>query len=399
MKNILLMSLIYSPDNVSTAQIMAGIAGDLNRGAFRVKVLTSTPHYHRDTSMEARQPLRWALWPFLQKSQLDGVDVLHIPMPDKSCPKMLRLLSWFWFVGMAFVAGVLMRFRPDAILVCTPPPFLGPCAALLSMIKGSRLVYNVQELYPDIAVNLGVMRAGGVIEKFFTRMEQFTYRRATWVTSITEAMCAKLRMRLEPEKVKLVPNFVELVGEGRGAVASALDRPFTVTYAGNMGIPQKLDLLVAAARVLPAVKVWFVGDGRDKARLKEQAKGLENVVFTDYQPLSEMPRIYAESDLFYVGQDPAACSDGIPSKLYRILGNGKPILAVTPDSSDMAEFVRTSGGGVVVDDFSPISLAKAVQELMSNRERCERLATQGKRYVLDHFSREKISARYATLLS
>lgn len=398
MTNVLILSLIYSPDNVSTAQIMAGIASELKGRDFNVRVLTTTPHYHRDASMETAQPLRWSFWPLLKKSTLDGIEVCHIPMPSKSCPKVIRLLSWLWFVAMSVAVGTLMRFRPDAILVCTPPPFIGPCATLLSKIKGARLVYNVQELYPDIAINLGAMKNKHII-RFFEWMEQITYRRASCVTSITEAMCAKLRSRLDPSKVKLVPNFVEAPPSSDHSNIPAFDHSrFTVTYAGNMGVPQKLDLLVEAAKVLPEMKVWFIGDGRDKARLRELAKDMDNVVFTDYQPISEMPRIYAASDLFYVGQDAAACSDGIPSKIYRILGNHKPILAATSAHSDMAEFVRMSGGGVVVDDFSPATLAKAVRKLMFAPSTLLDMAERGRQYVVDNFSRGEIGALYADLL-
>lgn len=397
MKNVLLLSLIYSPDNVSTAQIMAGIAGDLKRGGFGVKVLTTTPHYHRDAGMEAVQPLSWRIWPLVKKSSLGGIDVTHIVMPSKSCPKPLRLLSWFWFVFAAAILGATTRFKFDSILVCTPPPFIGPCAALISRIRRAKLVYNVQEIYPDIAVNLGAMRAGGMVERFFAWMEKVTYRRAAFVTSITEAMCAKLRARLDPAKVRLVPNFVETAP---GApLPPKTGGSFTVTYAGNMGVPQKLDLLVEAARLAPEIKVLLVGDGRDRPRLAKLAAGLGNVEFTGYLPLGEMPRIYAQSDLFYVGQDAAAAADGIPSKIYRILGNGRAIIAATAAGSDLASFIADSGGGVTITDFSAATLAAALQRLSADASRIAAMARLGGEYVRERYSREKISSEYAEMLS
>lgn len=397
MRNVLLLSLVYSPDNVSTAQIMAGITGDLKRKGFGVKVITTTPHYHRDAGMEAVQPLRWFFWPFIKKSTLDGIDVTHIVMPRKSCPKVIRLLSWFWFVFAAAMAGAFTRFRFDAVLVCTPPPFIGPCATFISKIRRAKLVYNVQELYPDIAVNLGAMRSGGIIERFFKWMERVTYARASYVTSITESMCAKLRSRLDPAKVRLVPNFVE-IAEG-APLPPKKEGPFTVTYAGNMGVPQKLDILVEAARLVPEIKVLLVGDGRDRARLAELAKGLGNVEFTGYLPLGEMPRIYAESDLFYVGQNASAASDGIPSKIYRILGNGRAIIAATSADSDLAGFIADSGGGVTVSDFSPDSLAASIRSLAADRAKLDQMAARGGEYVRSRYSRENVSAQYAEMLS
>ena len=97
MRNVVILSLIFSPDNVSTAQIMAGLAEDLKKGGCGVKVVSTTPHFHRDPSLEAEQPLRWAFWPFVKKSDYHGVRVYHVPMPDKSIWPPLRLLSWIWF--------------------------------------------------------------------------------------------------------------------------------------------------------------------------------------------------------------------------------------------------------------------------------------------------------------
>ncbi len=397
MKRVLLLSLTYSPDNVSTAQIMAGLAEDLKRRGFGIKVLTTTPHYHRDAGMEAKQPLRWACWPILKKSTLNGIEVSHIVMLSKSCPKWLRLLSWLWFVGAAAVIGIFMRFRFDSLLVCTPPPFIGPCAALISKLRGAKLVYNVQELYPDIAVNLGAMRANGRIECFFKWMESITYRRAAFVTSITEAMCAKLRERMPPDKVRLIPNFVS-VTPGAVAPAKTGDR-FTVTYAGNMGVPQKLDLLVEAARLAPELKFLLVGDGRDRARLEKLASGLANVEFTGYLPLEAMPGIYAASDVFYVGQDAKAAADGIPSKIYRILANGRAIVAATPATADLAAFIDQSGGGVTVSDFNATTLAATLQALAAEPQKLVQMAKNGSKHVLENYSLEQVGRQYAEILA
>ena len=119
----------------------------------------------------------------------------------------------------------------------------------------------------------------------------------------------------------------------------------------------------------------FVGDGGDRKRLEKLAEGMDNVEFRGYRPLSEMPGVYAESDLFYVGQDAHAASDGIPSKIYRILGARKPLVVVAPPDGDLADTIRQMR-----------SMDLAV------------MGEAGYRYVKEGFSREKITGMYAALV-
>ena len=140
----------------------------------------------------------------------------------------------------------------------------------------------------------------------------------------------------------------------------------------------------------------FVGGGGDAARLREQAEGLGNVKFVDYQPICRMPEIYAASDLFYVGQDPQACSDGIPSKIYRILGYRKPLLVMTRPDSDLAKFVQDSGGGVQISEDIE-SAVPVVRNLMTDVAKLKSLGESGRLYVERSFSRTAISNQYDSI--
>lgn len=404
--NILLLSLTFSPDNVSTAQIMAGLAEDFAKAGNRVKVLTSTPHYHRDLSMEARQPLRPWLGRLIQRSEIGEVEIYHFWMPNKRIFPLFRIVSWIGFHLMTILVSPFIRFKPDIMIACTPPLTMGVNSYIISRLLRCRYIFNVQEIYPDIAVNLGILK-NRLLIKFFSRMEHFIYRHAAAVTTITEAMAEKIRQRTNPDNVHLIPNFVDLVEmssasvprENAFAKEHGLVGKFVITYAGNMGVPQNLGILVEAGKLLPEdYVVLLVGGGGDEGRLREIAGGSKRIVFVDYQPISAMPSIYASSDLFYVGQSPDAAADGIPSKIYRILGNRKPILAITGDGSDLAKFVSEARAGVVFDRISPEVLANEIIALASNRETLEGYGEAGYEFVARQFGREVISRRYLALL-
>ena len=399
--NITILSLIFSPDNVSTAQIWAGIAEDLKSKGHNICVITTTPHFHRDASMEAKQPLRNWFWKLVLKSEYAGIPVYHILMPNKGIWPPLRMLSWINFHVLSTLIGWFMRFKPDIMIAPSPPLTIGLNAWAIAVVRRAKYIYNVQEIYPDIAINLGIMKNRLAI-RFFSWLERFIYRKASCVTSITPGMCEKIANRTEPSKVKMVPNFVDLsdvmiVSRNNDfAKEHDLSGKFVLTYAGNMGVPQKLDVMVELASRIPELTVLFVGGGGDAVRLRELARGLENVKFVDYQPICRMPEIYAASDLFYVGQDAQACSDGIPSKIYRILGYGKPLLVMTRHDSDLAEFVKISGGGQLINEDVE-SAVLIVRELMLDVSKLKSLGESGRRYVENAFSREDISGRYDSI--
>lgn len=395
---ITILSLIFSPDNVSTAQIWAGIAEDLKAAGHEIRVITTTPHFHRDASMEAKQPLRRWVGKFIQRSEYAGIPVYHILMPDKSIWPPLRILSWINFHIVATLLGWFMRFKPDVLIAPSPPLTIGLNAWAIAWMRGAGYIYNVQEIYPDIAVNLGIMKNKLVIG-FFKWLEKLIYRKAAGVTSITPAMCAKIAERTEKKKVRLIPNFVDLSDvveverHNDFAKEHGLLGKFVMTYAGNMGVPQKLGVMVELARRIPELTVLFVGGGGDAARLRESAEGLANVVFVDYQPISMMPQIYAASDIFYVGQDPQACSDGIPSKIYRILGYRKPLVVMTRSDSDLAEFVRESKSGLILSEDIE-DAEKSVRGLMNAPSKLDEFGRNGYSYVKTAFARSVVSNKY-----
>ena len=154
---ILLLSLIFSPDNVSTAQIWSDIAEDLKAAGHEVCVITTTPHFHRDSSMESRQPLRKWIGRLVQRSEYAGIPVYHVLMPNKGCPPPIRMLSWIGFHIVSTLLGWFLRFRPDVVIAPSPPLTIGLNAWAIAFVRRAKFIYNVQEIYPDIAVNLGIV--------------------------------------------------------------------------------------------------------------------------------------------------------------------------------------------------------------------------------------------------
>lgn len=409
MAHVLVLSLVFPPDGVSTAVIVGELSADLKRAGHDVTVVTTVPHYNRDTTAEARQPLVRIWGPLLYRSEFQGVRVLHVAMPRKSGKVFSRLLAWTQFHALSLTAAFALVRKVDVIVAPSPPLTVGVCAWVLGLRYRAPFVYNAQELYPDIAIALGALRNRWAIAVLFA-LERFVYARARCITVIAPRMRRRILAKpVPPDKVRLIPNFVDademspLPKTNAFSRQHGLDGAFVVSYAGNMGPAQGLETLLDAASLLnrqSGLTFLLVGEGSSYARLKTVArdKGLKDVLILPHQPYATVPQIYAASDLCVVPLALNTGSDAVPSKVYRIMACARAVLACADAESDLAELVRQAQCGTVVPPGSPEALAAAITEAMRSPAACAAMGQAGRAHVLAHYSRASISAQYEGLI-
>jgi colanic acid biosynthesis glycosyl transferase WcaI len=407
--HVLLLSLVFRPDNVSTAHIMADIAADLASAGHRVSVFTTTPHYNRDPPAEVTQRLRWCWGPLLQVSDYQGMRVYHVWMPRKGGSVFLRLAAWIWFHLVSTGAALILAARPDVILAPSPPLTVGVSAWIVGCLRHAPFVYNVQEIYPDIAINLGALKGRRLIRALHA-LEQFVYRRAHAITAISCRMRERLLEKGVPaEKVVVIPNFVDTETLTPQPKDNAFSREygvvdkFVVSYAGNVGPAQGLECFVDAAvllRDLPDVRLMLVGDGSLAASLRERASALHltNVVVVPHQSFSRVADIYGASDVCVVAQAAATGSDAIPSKAYRIMACERPIVAATERSSDLAQLVLDAEAGAVIPPGSGAALAATVRHAVEHADEWRARGRAARWYVASRYTRPMVSRQYADVL-
>lgn len=409
MARVLILSLVFPPDSVSTAEIMGDLAVDLRDRGDTVLVVTTTPHYNRDAEAEARQPMRNVWGRLLQRSEYQGIPVYHVAMPAKGRSVAKRIAAWTGFHAISTTVGVCLVERPDIILAPSPPLSIGASAWIVALFRRARYVYNVQEIYPDIAVSLGALKSRPLI-RMLEMLERFVYRRSSAVTVIAPRMRERLIDKGVPgDKVHVIPNFVDLARLTPAQRSNdfsrrhGLDGVFSVTYAGNMGPAQGLDIVIDAARQLPddgRAKFLLIGDGIEREALTRRAAAVDGhaVTVIPYQPNALMPQIYGASDLCLVTQAAATGSDAIPSKVYRIMASAKPIVAVTDDRSDLAALVRAAGCGAVVTPGDSKGLAQIVADASREADAWRRMGERGRAHVEAHYARAIVTGQYHDLI-
>jgi len=407
MANVLVLSLVFPPDNVSTAHIMGNLASDLKRAGHNVTVITTTPHYNIDEQAQKRQPLRRTGIPFFRRSEFDGVPVLHVAMPRKEKSVLRRLISWSAFHVLSTLAAIVSRTKPDVILAPSPPLTIGVSAWMIARFRRARFVYNVQEIYPDIAISLGALKSKTLIA-MARWLERFVYRRASAITVIAPRMQQRLVERGVPQsKLLVVPNFVDtsdlmpMSKDNEFSRELGIAEKFVINYSGNVGPAQGLEILVRTAELLrDDDRIHFVitGDGTLFDAIRDQVRDLKNVTMLGYQPFSRMPAIYASADVCVVPQAAATGSDAVPSKVYRIMACARAVLAVTEAGSDLATLVDGAACGVHARPDAAEELAALLASLASDRERATAMGQRGYEYVRTSNTREMITRQYEEIV-
>ncbi|MGH7604140.1 MAG: glycosyltransferase family 4 protein [Gemmatimonadaceae bacterium] len=407
-KRALLLSLVFPPDAVSTAQLFGEIAEDLVAKGWKLDVITTKPHYNVDVMSRSRQPL-FPLWGGLVATSVyHGVRVFHTAMPRKSGNVAARIFGWLGFHLLSIAVAFARIGEIDVVVAPSPPMTIGLVAWLIGVAKRAPFVYNVQELYPDAAIRLGALREGKFLE-MLRWIERFIYRKAFAVTTIAPGMAQRISERVEnPSKVRIIPNFVDT----KYIAARPKDNPFsrefgitdkfTVLYAGNMGPAQGLETVLQAAAMTAddsRIKYLFVGEGISREKLVAEARdrGLSNVLFISQQPYTRVPDIYGAADLCLVPLAAGFTAEAVPSKVYRIMGAERRILAIAEPGSDLERVVAEADAGIVVPPLRAEMLAQAVLAALKN----DGGVTTGKarKYVLDNVDRETITSAYSALLT
>jgi colanic acid biosynthesis glycosyl transferase WcaI len=406
-KRLLLLSLVFPPDAVSTAQLFGEVVEDLVALGWHVDVVTTRPHYNPPEGDSPSQPLTPLWGGLLAKSGFHGATVWHTAMPMKVSNVALRISGWLGFHFLSLVAAWFKVGKIDVILAPSPPLTIGLAAWLIGLSKRAPFIYNVQELYPDTAVSLGALRDGMLLDQL-RGMERFVYNRSFAVTTIGAGMARNIRERtVDQRKVRLIPNFVDTQIITPGLRENAFSREyglngrFTVVYAGNMGPAQDLETLLAAAELTRSddgIVYVFVGDGTSRHSLQQltRSSNLSNVIFVPQQPYQRVPDIYASSDLCVVPLASSLVAEAVPSKIYRIMAAERRVLAIADPHSDLADLVRESGAGIVVEPGNPRALADAIT---AATKAPDAVPNYGRQYVVDHVDRPKIIMEYSDLLT
>jgi len=410
MARILLHTLVFPPDGVSTSTLLSELMQDLHAQGHQITVLTTRPHYNRDLDAEARQPLHSRWGGLYAVSEHLGMRVIHTYMPRKGQGTSARMRDYLIFHALSMILGIIMTGRQDVVLVPSPPLSIGVIGWLLALFKGGHFVYNIQELYPALALQMGLTTPDSCMYKVMAYMEHFVYARSDKVTVICDHFRQHVtRLGYAADKVLVIPNFVDidfirpLPKDNPLTREHGLLNKFVVQYAGNIGMTQSFDtILQVAARLAdtPEIHLLIVGDGARRAYVAEQIDlfGLPNITLLPYQPRSQVPYIYAAADLSLVPLMSETARTTVPSKIFTIMASGRPVLVAVDEDSELVTIVEQAQCGLAVPPDDADALEVGIRRAHRDRDAFVLFGENGRRYVEAHYSRSAVSAQYHDMI-
>ena len=406
--SILVLCPHYEPDTAPTGEVMTSICQQWTARGHRVEIITSLPWY-RDHAVAAGWKGRLVR---TQQEPWGRIRRWH-PFPSSKGRLMARAAGFAGFTALAGIDAAVAAGRCDVVFAMSPPITLGAAGRAAAWRGRAPLVFNVQDVFPDAAVETGVLRSTRVVAAA-SRLERWVYRRAAAVTVLSEGMAENVRAKLGsgvgPDKVVVVPNTADAgrikpadrLNSYRADLGLAGADSTVVMYAGNLGHSQPLEMVVAAAQRFSdqgRADVQFVvnGDGVARATVAAAAERLDNLHLVGWQPPERLGEGLAAADLHLVLLRTGLGTTSVPSKVYSVLAAGRPVLASVDRGSEVERLLADSGAGRTVDPGDLDAFCAALVEMAADRDRLAEMGRRGRAFAEQAAGPKEVADRYIEL--
>lgn len=400
---ILIYSYNYHPEPIGIAPLMTELAEGLVKRGHQVRVVTAMPNY---PERKIYQDYRGK---FYLTEYKNGVKIQRSYVWIRPQPNLIdRVMLEASFVFTSFMPA-LFGWRPDVILSTSPSLPVCLPTTLLGWLHKCPVILNLQDILPDAAVHVGLLKNKSLI-RVFSILEKFAYRSANKISVIADGFVDNLvSKKVPPEKIVQIPNWVDVnfirpMQQEKNAfrVENKLENKFVVLYSGNIALTQGLETVVKAAaklRDISDIAFVIVGEANGLQRLQEECNkcGASNVMLLPFQPRERLPEMLAAADVGLVVQKKNVISFNMPSKIQVLLASGSAIIASVPDSGTAARAIRQSGGGVLVPPEEPSALADAVLDLYKHPEKVKTLGYNSRKYAVEQYSFDQALNNYESL--
>jgi glycosyltransferase involved in cell wall biosynthesis len=410
-KKILIHSLVFSPDGVSTAYLYNDIALKFKESGYEVVVLTTTPHYNAVESELKKQPLKKRALGLYYVSNFQGIKVKHV-YQKKYKSTIRRLVGFVYWHLVSFVLALCEK-KVDLILSPSPPLTIGFLNVLIAKLKHAKVIYNVQEIYPDLLIEEGGLKSGFIIS-FLKWLERFVYNKSDAVTTIDQIFYKTIETRFKDRsKLYVIPNFVDTdiykpLEKETFEINKDLfpdTESLKIMYAGNIGHAQDWEPLIALADELKddAVEFFVIGEGamKDKLLQEKASRGLNKLHIIPYQPRELMPSLIAYSDLQFIFMASQTEGHGFPSKVYTIMACAKPLIVSSGENTPIINFLKDKDCAFLLTKKDLQANVAKMADILRNTPSSEfvRMGKNGYIHIANNYSKEKVTSLYVELIS
>jgi len=388
---ILYISQYFPPEVGATQTRAIEMASNLVRQGHQVTVLTEFPNHPKGIIPEKYRGK------FIEHDRVQGVDVIRTwvyARPDKTF--FTRMGFYLSFMFTSFIVGLFLRGKFDIVYATSPPFFVGVSGLLSSRLKSARFVFEVRDLWPQSAVELGELSNETFI-RWAEGLENVYYKKADILIAVTKGIYRHLSARGYGAKVRQVLNGTntELFYYRGGEKKSEMgwDNKFVVLYAGILGIAQgmeKLCDLVENCKAYAEIQFVFIGEGPQKEKVKQlqETKKLHNLLLLGEVPREIIPEYISAADccLVPLKKNPLFLG-ALPSKMFDYMACERPVILSV--DGEARRVLEASGGGIYVEPENTQQMEEAILHLKNSPALCRKMGRAGREYVMQNFSRRQ----------
>jgi len=405
---ILLIQQHFYPEIAATGQLLLDLCEDLVKVGYDVKVVTGNPTEILNDKKKERKNVR-------RKENYKGIEIVRLRNTTFNKYRMSgRVLNYLTFHFLIFF-HVLFYERPNLVFVLSTPPFISFSGLMLKIFKGSKVIYNVQDLFPELAVELGKLRNKSFIFILKT-FSKCIIRRMDKVIVVGEYMGLKVRKDvlkdMEANHLISIHNWADgeklkVIGKEDNYLKRewGLEGKFVVLYSGNIGYLHEFDTIISAAEDIQNkgykdIVFVFIGEGikKEYIRKKAEEKGLNNILFFPYQPREMLRYSLGLADVSLVTLVEGFEGMVVPSKIYGILASGRPMIGIVGRDSEINEIIREGRCGRIVKIGDGKALSGVVIEYYKNPQKCREEGMNGRKYFEKNFDRKIATEKYIEVI-
>ena len=401
-----MLSNYYKPEKAASPYL-----GENRREAFAeagFEMVFYTPVPTRGISPEVREEYKHRLY----EEELDGKLKVHrFPLMKEGKNPLQR--------AFRYTLSILKLYRAarkehdiDVLLIGSTPPINGLMFKGIKKKLGCKIVYNLQDMFPDSLVTAGIAKKGGLLWKIGSAVEARTYRDCDHIVALSEDFKTTVLSRgVAPEKVSVIRNWVDEqavfdVPRCDNALFDTygLDRDkFYVCYSGNVGLSQNMDLLLdVAARFAVRDDIGFivVGEGAYKKQVQERIRqeNIQNVTLLPFQPYDKIAEVFSLGDCGLIISKAGTGGSSVPSKTWSVMAASRPVLASFDKGGELDTIIHESGCGVCVPANDADALYTAIEQLADDAALCKQFGENGRRYIEENLTRAVGTAKWVDVM-
>lgn len=299
----------------------------------------------------------------------------------------------------------------DCVYLESTPPIQGMLGAFLKIFRKYPFVYCLQDIFPDSLAGTSLASKGGLFWKVGRVIEDFTYRHADKIIVISEDFKRNIMAKGVPEKkIEVIYNWVDeqAVKEVKREDNILFDRygldrsKFYVTYCGNIGLTQNMDMLMEVAKALETnddIRFVLVGNGAYKEQLEKiiSRRNIFNVTLLPFQPYEEISHVFSLGDVGLVISKPGVGENSVPSKTWSIMSASRPVLA-SFDENELKTIIENHRCGIFTKAGDKVALCDAIMSLYYNREHAKVYGRNGRQFIMDNLTKEAGTTKYVKVI-